>query len=296
MRILLTGCAGFIGSNIARALLKSGNYVVGIDDMSFGFRENLPEGLFFMNIDFNDFDSRDEYDCLIHCATSNIIYGADHPVETFKNNSEKTIDFFNRFKGKIIYLSSCSVYGQADVLCTGEEGNIKTNNSYSLSKYAAEQFLRCRGNYTTLRPSNVYGPWQTPKNPYCGVVSRVIYNISKGLSVKIYGTGSDTRDYTFVDDVVNAVIRSLYLPVQNTEINIGTGIETSISDLIKTINDFFPEKSLIKEDIPERKINGIKRRCLDCNKAKELLNWTPKTDLKKGLQKTIDWMVNNNIC
>jgi len=295
MRILLTGCAGFIGSNIAKRLLKDNHYIVGIDNMSFGFRENLPEGLFFMNIDFKDFDSRDEFDCLIHCATANIIYGSDHPVETFKNNSEKTIDLFERFKGKIIYLSSCSVYGKLDSLCAQETEGIKTNNPYSLSKYAAEQYLRCRKDFTTLRLSNVYGPGQNPKGKYCGVINKFIYKIYNDIPIDIYDSEENTRDYTYVDDVMEAVIKTMYLPALDTEINIGTGIQTSVKDLCKLINDFFPGKPLAFMRIEGRGIDDVKRRCLNIEKAKKLLKWKPKTDLRDGIYKTIEWIVNNNV-
>jgi len=295
MKILLTGCAGFIGSNIARYLVKSGHYVVGIDDMSFGFRENLPEGLFFMQMDFKDYNFKDEYDCIIHCATTNIIYGSDHPIETFKNNSEKTIDFFNRFKGKVIYLSSCSVYGKIDSLCAKETEGIKTNNPYSLSKYAAEQYLRCRKNFTTLRLSNVYGPGHNPRGKYCGVVNKFIYNIYHDNPIDIYNSGEDTRDFTYVDDVVEAVIKAMYMPSLNTEINIGTGIQTSVNDLCSMINSFFPSKALAFKNVPSRKIDDVKQRCLNIEKAKKLLKWEPRTNLKNGLQKTIDWFVNNNV-
>jgi len=295
MRILLTGCAGFIGSNIARRLIKDGHYVVGIDDMSFGFRENIYEGLFFMQMDFKDFDSKDEFDCLIHCATTNIIYGQDHPIETFKNNSEKTIDLFDRFKGKIIYLSSCSVYGKIESLCAKETESIKTNNPYSLSKYAAEQYLRCRKDFTTLRLSNVYGPGHNPRSKYCGVVNKFIYNIYNDNPIEIYDSEENTRDYTYVDDVVDAIIKAMYMSSLNTEINIGTGIQISVKELCHIINDFFPGKPLAIMRTEGRDIDDIKRRCLNNEKANKLLNWKPKTELRDGIQKTIEWLVNNNI-
>jgi len=295
MRILLTGCAGFIGSNIAKYLVKSGHSIVGIDDLSFGFRENIPEGLSFMQMDFKDFDFKDKFDCLIHSATANIIYGSDHPIETFKNNSEKTIGLFDRFKGKIIYLSSCSVYGKIDSLCAKETADIRTNNPYSLSKYAAEQYLRCREDFTTLRLSNVYGLGQNPKGKYCGVVNKFIYKIYNNLPIEIYDSEENTRDYTYVSDVVDAVIKTMYMPSLNTEINIGTGEQTSTKELCHIVNDFFPGKPLAIMRTEGRDIDDIKRRCLNNDKAKKLLKWKPKTDLRDGINKTIQWVVNNNI-
>lgn len=295
MKIIITGAAGFVGSNVAKRLISFGcQNIMLVDDYRFGSPMNL-KGHFITNSDFKDIPDLElnKYDILIHCATSNIIYAMDHPIETFQNNSANTIRLFQRFKGKIVYTSTASVYGQASILPTPETAQVLTNNAYDQSKYIAELFLQQRGNYSTLRLSNVYGPNQRADNPYCGVIGKLIYNILNHKQTDINGDGTQTRDYTFVDDVSNAVSIAAFKDAYNTEINIATGIETSILDLVKMIS------SITRIDpfdhyIQKRKIDGISRRCLDIRKAKKQMGWEPHTTIEEGIRKTIKWMKSIN--
>lgn len=290
-KIILTGACGFVGSNISNRLFGLEYETLNIDDLSFGNKKNMRTQ--FLEAGFEDLSEQQlsGFDILIHCATSNIIYAMAHPIETFQNNATNTIKLFQKFKGKIIYTSTASVYGQVDVIPTPEEAEIKTNNAYDQSKYIAELFLQQRGNYTTLRLSNVYGINQWADNPYCGVMGRLINNILNGESVKINGNGKQTRDYTFVDDVVDAIMLSIQQESKNTEINIATGKETSINELVDTIVNL-TDKTALKKYIESRKIDGITRRCLDIKKAEQLLGWESKTSLEEGIKKTILWMKN----
>lgn len=291
-KIILTGACGFVGSNIAKRLIDAGYTTNNVDDLSFGTLKNTHD-IVIRNSDFNDLPDLElnQYDILIHCATSNIIYAMDKPIETFQNNATNTIKLFNRFKGKIIYTSTASVYGQADIIPTTEDAEIRTNNAYDQSKYIAELFLQQRGNYTILRLSNVYGTNQRADNPYCGVMGKLINNILNDETVRINGDGTQTRDYTFVDDVVDAIMIAIEKDALNTEINIASGKETSILELIKNILEIANKEAAIQH-IESRKIDGIKRRCLDIKKAEHLLEWRPKTPLKEGITKTILWMQN----
>lgn len=292
-KILLTGACGFVGSNIAAKLIEAGYNPILVDDCRFGNPINSGHN-HFRKMDFNDLTSDElaQYDILVHCATSNIIYAMDRPIETFQNNATNTIKLFQRFKGKIIYTSTASVYGQAKILPTPEDADILTNNSYDQSKYIAELYLQQRGNYTTLRLSNVYGTNQRPDNPFCGVIGRLCCDALCSQEVNINGSGTQTRDYTYVEDVVTAVILAVLSPAFNTEINIATGIETSIMDLVKIISDI-TEKTILDNHIKPRKIDGIFRRCLDIQKAEKILGWKPKTTLTEGIKKTISWIQEN---
>lgn len=290
MKILITGAAGFVGSNLAYALthdkVLSKNIICCIDDFSFGNKKNV-DSIQCHNEAFEDIDDSvlDDVDMLVHCATSNIIYAMDKPVETFMNNATNTIRLFQRFKDKkIIYTSTASVYGQADILPTPEDAQIHLTNAYDQSKYIAELFLQQRGNYTTLRLSNVYGPNQRPDNPFCGVMGRLLNSALHLAVFKINGDGTQTRDFTFIDDVVNAIVLAIYQEAKNTVINIASGTETSINDLV----NFFPGMHV--ERIESRKIDGISRRCLDIEKAKYLLGWEPKVLIGDGINKTMEWM------
>lgn len=288
-KILLTGACGFVGSNISKRLQDAGYASTDIDNLQFG--NHLNAGRPFRIIGFEDLTEKfiNAFDILIHCATSNIIYAMDKPIETFQNNATNTIKLFQRFKGKIIYTSTASVYGQATVIPTPEDAEIRTNNAYDQSKYIAELFLQQRGNYTTLRLSNVYGTNQRADNPFCGVMGKLIHGVLSGETIKINGNGMQTRDYTFIEDVVDAIMIAIERQTLNTEINIANGKESSIIQLIKIISD--ATDTLAHYDfVPQRKIDGITRRCLDVAKAEKILGWKPNTSIDEGIRKTIEWM------
>lgn len=290
-KIILTGACGFVGSNISKRLFESGYEIVNIDDLSFGNKDNLSVNNELHRFGFEQLteETLSKFDILIHCATSNIIYAMDKPIETFQNNATNTIKLFQKFKGKIIYTSTASVYGQADIIPTPEDAEIRTNNAYDQSKYIAELFLQQRGNYTTLRLSNVYGTNQRADNPFCGVMGKLVNNILNDKPVKINGDGKQTRDYTHADDVVDAIMIAIEREALNTEINIASGKETSINELVDAIV-IITDKTALREYVESRKIDGIIRRCLDIRKAEQLLGWKPKIFLGEGICKTIEWL------
>ena len=274
----ITGIAGFVGSNLANRMSSIGMEVSGCDNLKFGVKDNT-----FVPFEVKDFDqvklSKD--DVLIHCACDNIIYGIEYPVETFKTNALKSIELFRRFNGRIVYLSTSSIYGQASTLPTPESHPHNVYNAYDQSKLIAELFLKQRGNYTTLRLSNVYGVNQRPSNPYAGVIGKFVGLAKSGFSLPINGSGSQTRDYTHVDDVVDAIIRACLTISLETEINIGTGVETSVMDIALMVSDL-SEVQVVS--IPERPIDKIHRRCLDISKADALLDWHPTISVKEGIE------------
>jgi UDP-glucose 4-epimerase len=211
-----------------------------------------------------------------------------HPVETFRNNAANTIDFFKKnHASKIIYTSTSSVYGNAEQIPTPEDAEIKSNNAYDISKRIAEVFLQQRGNYTTFRLSNVYGMNQIASNPYCGVIGKLINATLSKITFEINGNGESTRDYTYIGDVVEAVKKAMALPALQTEINIGTGVETSVNDLVRLVTAMVDVTRSL--NVEPRAIDKITRRRLDIRKAKTLLGWQPNTTIEEGLIKTIEW-------
>ena len=289
MKILITGAAGFVGSNLLKRLIECNYDVTGCDDLSFGDIRNVPNEANFKHISFSDINVSN-YDILIHCACANIIYAQDHPIETFKINAYESIKLFERFKGYVIYTSTASVYGQADIFPTKENAKKKVYNAYDQSKLIAEHYLQLRGNHTTLRLSNVYGPGQRPDNPYSGVIGKFIESAKENKPMKIYGDGLHTRDYTYIDDVIEAIMVVLKKPF-NDVFNVATGNETPVIMLAHSISFLMGKKSNM-EFIEPRKIDCIERRCLNTAWL-ESLGWTAKVDLKEGLLKTIDWNKNN---
>ena len=288
--IYITGAAGFVGSNLAMALSNYSQNVMLIDNLFFGNRENLPRGTELDLMDFNDAipNGGTAQDILVHLATTNLIYAVLNPVPTFINNAQNTLDLFRRFRGRIIYTSTASVYNNAQELPTKEDAPIKTYTAYDASKRVAEQYLISRGGYTTLRLSNVYGPKQQPSSPFSGVIGKLVHCALTGETFKIYGNGENTRDYTFVEDVVEALEKAIQMPPTNTEINIGTGDETSTNELIRLVSQL-TGKTINTTREPEREIDCIQRRCMDVSKAKKVLHWEPKTHIGIGLIRTIEW-------
>ena len=294
MKILVTGSAGFVGSATANYLSKYHN-VIGVDDLSFGNIKNVKHK--FVRMSFNDLqtDYINEFDTLIHCATSNIIYSQDNPIDTFINNAIYTCDLFERFKGQIIYTSTTSVYGNADTLPTPESQPLKLTNAYDTSKYVAEQYLQLRGDYTILRLSNVYGPGQRPDNPYCGVIGRLVNKALHNEPLTVIGDGKDTRDYTYIDDVVRAIDLVVESGPIYDILNISGSVEYDINTIVTLITQSMPDIDLKIEHIEKRTIDKIKRRWIDNSRAKELIKWKPETDLFTGLLETIYWQKKKNL-
>lgn len=292
MKILITGVGGLVMSRVAENLIR--NYdlcdLYGIDDFSFGCIENVPEQLSFDQVDFDRFGEKflNQYDILIHGAVSNLIYSQTQPEQTFKNNALKTLNLFSKFHGKIIFTSTASVYNNASVIPTDEDAPVHCVNSYDSSKRIAELYLQARGNYTTLRLSNVYGINQRSDNPYCGAVGRMIGQALKGEPITINGDGTDTRDYSFSEDVAEAIFKAADRSALNTEVNISSMTETNALDLSKLI---CKELNVVHkiERIPKRSIDSISRRCLNNNKAFHLLGWSPTISLEEGVKRTIQW-------
>ncbi len=290
MNILVTGCAGFVGSQLINRI--SGRNVVGVDNLQFGYADNINPDVNWTHLNFRDLsqDVLDQYDVLVHLATANIIYAMNNCIDTYRTNSLDTIGLFRRFKGKIIYTSTASVYGQALQLPTPESADIMPYNAYDMSKRIAELYLQKRGNYTTLRLSNVYGPGQRSKNPYCGVVGKFITAARTTGIMNIYGNGCDTRDYTYIDDVLDAICSAIERPAMNTEINIGSGAETSIIKVAWEVAELsgIPLKIIYTQP---RSIDRINRRWLCIDKASDLLGYLPKWRLREGLSRFMSYSI-----
>lgn len=274
MKIIITGAAGFIGSHLCNYLNKRYD-ILGVDNLSYGYKEMLEPNVSFYEIGFENIikEYLNEFDVLIHCATISIQHAYANTEETYQVNILKASDLFRKFKGKIIYLSSASIYGNK-TNCK-EDDPPQLSNAYDSSKFAAELFLRQRDYYTTLRLSNVYGPTLHGRK-YQNVIESFYYS-DKAI---IQGDGKQTRDFTYISDVIRAIDQCIIRDPLNAEINIGTGIETSLNDLARLMSKNVKYISRRSGDI-------IQNRSLNIQKAKQLLNWQPKFSLSEGL-KNID--------
>jgi len=294
----LTGGAGFIGSHVAGLLLERGEEVAIVDDLSTGRRENVPEGAQFYEADIRsgcDEIVRDfEPEALCHqAAQMDVRRSVREPdfdaevnvlgtVRLLQNCTEHGVE-------KIVFASTGgAIYGEQQVLPTPEDHPLYPVSPYGVSKLACERYMyyfhaEFGLPYVALRYANVYGPGQDPQGE-AGVVAIFCGNLAKGRSSTINGTGEQTRDYVYVEDVARANVLALENDVPSGAYNIGTGVETSVSrcyDLLLEISH---------RDLPPRhgpsKSGEQLRSCVDPTLAGRTFDWFAQTDIHAGLEAT----------
>lgn len=304
MKAMVTGGAGFIGSHLVDRLIAAGMGVAVIDDLSSGKRENLNSGARF-------------YEMKVEGADLARVFGEEHPGIVFHMAAQKDVrvsveapradaatnvlGFLNvleqtlQLKGaKFVFASSGGVlYGETNSLPTEEAHSLSPLSPYGVAKLAGELYLRCYEEwnelaYTSLRYANVYGPRQDPKGE-AGVVAIFAGQMLCGRPSTIYGDGSMTRDYVYVDDVVEATLSAVDAGTGEC-INIGTAQETSVQELydkMRSVTAFGGSP----EYLPKRP-GELQRSCLSIEKAREVLGWTPRVELEEGLARTVEWFRN----
>jgi UDP-glucose 4-epimerase len=303
--ILVTGGAGFVGSNIVRILVNQGAKVTVLDNLFAGFENLLPKSskITFIKGDIcdkklvNELVKKHKY--IIHAAAKSIIISCKNPIEDYETNIGGTLNLLTACKEygveKFVYTGSASVYGNPSIIPIPENSAIYTLSPYAVSKLAGENY--CTSFYESyntptaiVRYSNVYGVNQDPRNPYCGVISKFFKDAIKGNTIKIHGDGEQTRDFTYVDDAANATIEALVNPKAVGNIfNTGSGHEVSINNLAKKIIRITNSESII-ENIDKRDIDNIRRRAVNIEHIRRVLRWSPIYNLEKGLENTYDWL------
>lgn len=305
-KVLVTGGAGFVGSNLVEALVREGAAVTVLDDLFTGRKENLSSCLNeiqFIEGSVTKFELVSELvkevDMVFNLAVRNIIVSTTSPRLDFQVNTGGTFNVLLAAKThgieRVIYTSSASVYGNSRYLPINEDDHLSPINPYAASKLSGENY--CAAFYETyglpvvvVRYSNVYGINQSPLNPYCGVVSKFFESVINGAAPQIHGDGEQTRDFTFVKDVVEATMLAALSPKAVGEIfNVGSGKETSVNELVKLIGNVFQE-SVEPVYIDRRDIDNIRRRVLNIEKIRRVLRWTPTTNMQAGLIKTYEWL------
>lgn len=302
--VLVTGGAGFIGSNVVGRVSRAGGKVIVLDDLFTGNLDNIDSGVpyEFVEGSVTDFelvkDLMSKSDYVAHLAARNIIISTRNPFEDYKTNIGGTLNILMAARETkprgIVYSSSASIYGNPKILPILEDETPLTFSPYSVSKLAGENY--CYSFYETyfvpvsvVRYSNIYGPHQNPANPYCGVISKFIQAIENGNPVQIHGDGHQTRDYTYVDDAVDGTLYALLSPrADGMVFNIGAGTETSVLDLAEKISELMGKEATY-EHIDRRDIDNIRRRVLNIERIRTRLRWQPQVTLGEGLRRTIDW-------
>jgi UDP-glucose 4-epimerase len=300
MRVLVTGGAGFIGSNIVDRLIEDNHEVIIVDNLSTGKQENINSSAKFYNLDirskeFSEIFYNRGIDYVIHHAAQVDVHSSlNNPIQDANVNILGTINVLESCVQfgvkKVIYASSAAVYGNPHYLGIDEEHPISPVSFYGISKHTPEHYFEAFSklyglNYTILRYANVYGTRQDPKGEG-GVISIFIDKLLKGSSPYIYGQGNQTRDFIYVKDVATANIRALHKG-NNAIFNIGCNTRTSINQLLEMIN------KIMGTDIPaiykDTRPGEIIHSFFDNAKARSLLEWNPEYDLYSGLIETIKY-------
>jgi UDP-glucose 4-epimerase len=304
-KVLVTGGAGFVGSNLVDQLIEEGADVTVLDDLFTGRKENIDhfKEIRFIQGSVTDVELINQLvqknELVFNLAVRNIIVSTKSPLLDFQVNTGGMFNILLAAKtfgiGRIVYTSSASIYGNPRYLPINEDDNISILNPYAASKLSGENY--CHAFYETFRVptaivrySNVYGIKQSPLNPYCGVVSKFFESVMKGDAPQIHGDGEQTRDFTYVTDAVEATLLAALNPKAEGEVfNVGTGKETSVNELVARIIEITGKKTQ-PSYIDRRDIDNIRRRVLNIEKSRKVLRWGPTRTLENGLRETYEWL------
>jgi len=304
-RVLVTGGAGFIGANLVRRLLREGARVTVLDDLFTGRIENLPrKGFEFVKGSVCEPAIVEklvaEAEVIFHAAARNIVVSTRNPREDFETNIGGTLNMLlaaratNGRVKRLVYTSSTSVYGNPRYLPINEDDHLSLLTPYAVSKLGGENycqaFFESYGVPTTaVRYSNVFGPGQDPSNPYCGVVAKFIELLFAGQAPVIHGDGNQTRDFTYIDDAVEATVLAAQSDRALGEVfNVGTGVETRVNELAAILSRIVGS-TLEPQHTNRRDIDNIRRRVVNIEKTRRTLRWVPSVTLEAGLANTVKW-------
>ncbi|MCP4727325.1 MAG: NAD-dependent epimerase/dehydratase family protein [bacterium] len=305
MKILVTGGAGFIGSNIVIELLNRSHDVAVLDNLSTGFMENIPEGVKLYKNSISDPEVGrildNGFDAICHQAAQvNLRKSVDDPFEDLRNDVVGSVKLFDAAVKagvkQIIYASSGgAIYGDQETLPVSESCDTDPDSPYGINKLTIEKYLNYYSKISdlkgcSLRYANVFGPRQNALAE-AGVIAIFIKNILNDRICKINGTGRQTRDFVYVADVVRANVNAIEKNYSG-EINIGTSTESSINDIYKALREIADFK---KEPEYGPALKGEQfRSSLDITKAKRDIDWEPEVGLVDGLKHTYDYFLNKN--
>ena len=296
MNFIVTGGAGFIGSHLTKSLIKKGHNVSVIDSLRRGNLDNLKEikdKIDFQEIDILDYDKMKDVaknvDGIFHqAALGSVPQSFKEPEEYHRVNAigtENVLKLAKEFGFKVVYASSSSVYGNQKKFPIKEDAEKKPLNPYGKSKLESEQFAKKYADMGVkvigLRYFNVFGIGQNPN--YAGVVPKFIERLVQHKPPIIFGDGNQLRNFTFVDDVVEANMLAFENKIEHAFINIATGVMTSVKELAEIMIRL---SGLSQEPIYEKAREGdIEKSQADISLAKNLIDWEPKITLEEGLEK-----------
>jgi len=306
-RYLITGIAGFIGSALARALVVQGDQVRGIDNLSTGKRENIAEiagNIDFRQADLLDFDAVRQaclgVDYVLHeAAIPSVPRSVKNPLESNRANIDATVNLLVAARDakvkRVVHAASSSAYGDTPTLPKREDMPPNPISPYAVAKLAGEYYMnsfwRCYGLETvSLRYFNIFGPRQDPTSPYSGVLAKFITQMLRGEQPTIFGDGQQSRDFTYVENAVNANLLACNAPagkVAGRVFNIATGSRIDLNETVRVLKKLIGYSGQVKYG-PER-AGDVKHSLADLSLANKHLGYQPTVNFEEGLRRTIEW-------
>lgn len=306
MKYLVTGGAGFIGSHIAESLIQNGDQVRVLDNLSTGNYENLKD--VSAKVEFTEGDVRDPESCInavqgcdgiFHqAALVSVVDSIERPQENYDINVTGTMNVLEAARiqscKRFVFASSAAIYGNNPALPKSETMLPEPLSPYGAAKIAGEHLMQAHAEQygidcVALRYFNVYGPRQNPKSMYSGVISKFVDCAKNQVTPTIFGDGKQTRDFIYVDDIVQANLKAMTVPTKMPFIrcNIGTGIATSLLDVFEALRDI--AKTFAQPLFGPERPGDIRHSLADIACARDQLGFQPKkTDLKANLGSILD--------
>ncbi len=297
MRFLVTGGAGFLGAALANRLAAAGHQVAALDDLSNGDAGRLDTRVAFTRGDVDNipllWSLLQNVDCVYHLAARvSVPQSILYPREYARVNDGGTVSLMEAMRdtgvGRVVFTSSGAVYGRQPRQPVREDDPPRPDTPYAVSKWSAEQYIRTIGDLwgletVALRIFNAYGPGQSLPVSHAPVIPRFLQQALSGGSIIVFGDGRQTRDYVYVDDVVDALAAAATTQgLNHAVINIGRGRETSVNELIDCLERVVGRRVNVITN-PE-KSGGVPRLAADIERAAELLGFRPQIDLETGLK------------
>ena len=305
-KILVTGGAGFIGSHLVENLINQGHELMVVDNLLSGKKQNIEhiisDNLFFDEIGSEEILKKVKHfnpDICFHLAAqSSVVISVEDPMLDFEHNILQPLQLIRTLLStdckKFVFSSSGgTIFGEPDIIPTSEiDFAGEPESPYGISKKRLNEFIELlfsnkeNTTYSILNFSNVYGPRQDPHGE-AGVVSIFTSKMMNNLEPTVFGDGEQTRDYIFVQDVVDALLLSSTID-EDLFLNIGTGKETSVNDLVSTLKSTIGYLGEVKYE-PKRD-GELLRSVLDNSKAKKILSWEPQYSLESGITELVNWL------